>query len=107
MASSLPPGGIENNPPGGIGAIHLAGGSEGGWSLARDVDPSLVPRPLARLPTPLADFLHFEAAGGIVLVVAALVALLWANSPWQDGYHALWSTHLSISLGSRSIDLTL
>src|SRR3954452_1957732 len=88
-------------------AIHSTGGSKGGWSLARDADPSLGRGPLARLPTPLAEFLHFEAAGGIVLVVAAIVALLWANSPWQDSYPTLLSTHLSLSLGSRSIDLTL
>jgi Na+/H+ antiporter NhaA len=27
------------------------------------------------------DFLRLEAAGGIVLVAAALLALVWANSP--------------------------
>ena len=56
--------------------------------------------PLADLPAPLAEFLHLEAAGGVVLVVATAVALVWANSPWQDSYHTLWSTHLDISLGS-------
>jgi NhaA family Na+:H+ antiporter len=75
--------------------------------LARAADPSLGRGPLARLPTPLAEFLHLEAAGGIVLVAAAIVALVWANSPWQDSYHTLWSTHLSFSLGRRSLDLTL
>jgi NhaA family Na+:H+ antiporter len=62
---------------------------------------------LARLPTPVAEFLHLEAAGGIVLVIATVVALVWANSPWQDSYQTLWSTHLDIELGSRSLDLTL
>jgi NhaA family Na+:H+ antiporter len=75
--------------------------------VTREVDPSLGRAPPVRLPTPLVEFLHFEAAGGIVLVVAAVVALIWANSPWQDSYHTLWSTHLSLSLGSRSLDLTL
>jgi NhaA family Na+:H+ antiporter len=63
--------------------------------------------PLARLPAPLTEFLHLEAAGGIVLVAATLAALIWANSPWQDAYHTLWSTALEVSLGSHSIDLTL
>ena len=30
---------------------------------------------------PLAEFLHDEAAGGVVLLVATVVALGWANSP--------------------------
>src|SRR3954454_18728939 len=63
--------------------------------------------PLARLPAPLTEFLHLESGGGIVLVVATLVALVWANSPWQDAYRTLWSTPLEIHLGARSIDLTL
>src|SRR6476469_5913766 len=63
--------------------------------------------PLSRLRAPLAEFLHLEAARGIVLVAATVVALVWANSPWQDAYHTLWSTQLEIRLGSHTLDLTL
>jgi NhaA family Na+:H+ antiporter len=56
---------------------------------------------------PLVDFLHTEAAGGIVLLVATAVALLWANSPFQDSYTELWHTHLSINLGDHTLDLDL
>ena len=56
---------------------------------------------------PLADFLHTEAAGGVVLVAATVVALVWANSPWKASYFELWHTHLSLSVGSWSIDLDL
>jgi NhaA family Na+:H+ antiporter len=59
------------------------------------------------LIAPLRNFLHTEAAGGVALVIATVVALVWANSPWKDSYVDLWSTHLGISLGSHSIDLTL
>src|SRR5262249_14474539 len=45
--------------------------------------------------------MHVEAAGGIVLAVATVVALVWANSPWQDSYHTLWHTELSIGIGQR------
>jgi Na+:H+ antiporter, NhaA family len=59
-------------------------------------------RPLARyLAQPVGRFLHVEAAGGIVLAVATVVALVWANSPWQDSYHTLWSTNVSIGIGNR------
>ena len=40
-------------------------------------------RALARAAQPLVRFLHVEAAGGIVLLVATVAALIWANSPWR------------------------
>ncbi len=55
---------------------------------------------LARAVRPFVRFSHVEAAGGIVLVVATLAALVWANSPWQAGYEALWATEVRIELGS-------
>jgi len=57
--------------------------------------------------SPLRNFLHTEAAGGVVLVIATLVAIVWANSPWQDSYVTFWHTRLTISLGDHSIDLDL
>jgi Na+:H+ antiporter, NhaA family len=48
---------------------------------------------LARVRAPIARFLAIEASGGILLVAATVVALLWANSPWQDSYEALWEWH--------------
>ncbi len=54
---------------------------------------------LRQLPRPLRHFLHTESGGGIALLVAAVVALVWANSPWSGGYESLWSTELRLSLG--------
>ncbi|MFZ5693625.1 MAG: Na+/H+ antiporter NhaA [Pseudomonadota bacterium] len=47
----------------------------------------------------LQHFLHVEAVGGGVLVLAAVVALIWANSPFAHSYHALWHLPLTIGLG--------
>jgi len=47
----------------------------------------------------LERFLHIEAVSGIVLLVAAAVALIWANSPLTQSYHALWHAHVSIGFG--------
>ncbi len=44
-------------------------------------------------------FLGIEAAGGILLIVASMVALFWANSPWSTSYHALWDTEVKMGLG--------
>ena len=40
-------------------------------------------------------FLRTEAGGGAVLLLAALVALVWANSPWKGAYHDLWQHEIA------------
>jgi len=61
--------------------------------------------------TRLGEILRKETVGGIVLVVAALVAVVWANSPVADGYFALRdftigpeALHLHLSLGQWASD---
>jgi Na+:H+ antiporter, NhaA family len=66
-----------------------------------------VARPGPTFIRPLVDFLHTEAAGGVVLVAATLAALVWANSPWDASYAALWDTRLVVGLGDHSLDLDL
>jgi NhaA family Na+:H+ antiporter len=53
---------------------------------------------------PFQRFVRAEAAGGIVLIACAVIALAWANSPWSASYFALWETHLTI--GGTSVGLT-
>jgi len=53
------------------------------------------------------EFLDTEAGGAVVLLTATLVALVWANSPWADSYHRLWSTELSLGLGDLRLSLDL
>ena len=47
---------------------------------------------------PLKDFLRKEAAGGIVLFAAAVVALIWANSPAGGAYEDLWELEVWLDL---------
>ena len=47
---------------------------------------------------PLSRFLHVEAAGGILLVLATIVALIWANA-WPASYQSFWSTEVRINVG--------
>lgn len=44
----------------------------------------------------LARFLRTETVGGSLLLIAAAVALLWANSPWASSYTTMTETVLAI-----------
>jgi NhaA family Na+:H+ antiporter len=79
-------------------------GVEGGITLPWSRTNRPVPR---RVVQPLQAFLEQETSSAAMLIGAAVVALVWANSPWSASYGELWSTRLSIGLGSSSIDLDL
>jgi NhaA family Na+:H+ antiporter len=57
--------------------------------------PFLVERALVALQ----QFLHVEAVSGVVLLMAAAAALLWANSPFVHSYHDVWNLPISLRLG--------
>lgn len=63
--------------------------------------------PLVRLLSPLRDFLHAEAAGGILLVAAAVIAVAWANSPWSDSYRSLWDSQVGLTVAGHTLSLSL
>jgi NhaA family Na+:H+ antiporter len=51
--------------------------------------------------------LRTETAGGLLLLLAAGAALIWANSPWGTSYHALTGTHVGSDALGLHLDLTL
>jgi Na+/H+ antiporter NhaA len=55
------------------------------------------------LAAPVRSFLSTEEGGAFVMLGAAIAALLWANSPWWHSYENVWTTGLSIRLGSHGI----
>ena len=59
----------------------------------------------------VAQVLRTETVGGGLLLAAAVLALLWANSPWNEAYHGLRDTtvgpsalHLDLTLGTWAAD---
>ena len=59
--------------------------------------------PRVSLPPFARRFLATEAAGGVVLVIAAVAALVWANSPWSDTYDTFWHTHVELRVGTFGV----
>ena len=76
----------------------------------RDGAPAVNPSPLtwigsdrllaSRIARPMLRFFRFQAGGGVAMLVAAAVALAWANSPWQDSYHTLLNSHTRVEFGN-------
>ncbi len=70
-------------------------------SLAAPPGASKNVRALAlKVRGPVEHFLHLETSGGMVLLLAAAVALIWANSSFAHSYHALWHTPMVFNIGS-------
>jgi len=64
-------------------------------------------RPVETMVRPFQEFANRASSSGVLLIAAAIVALVWANSPWGESYTGLWETKLSIGLGSVSIEKDL
>ncbi|KUI40646.1 sodium:proton antiporter [Mycobacterium sp. GA-1199] len=61
----------------------------------------------------VSSILRRETVGGAILLVAAAVALVWANSPWSESYFALrdmrvggepFGLHLDLTVGTWAAD---
>jgi NhaA family Na+:H+ antiporter len=76
-------------------------------SASASILPPPPPSPIERLLSPFGRFMRTESAGGLVLIVSTLAALVAANSAWAPAYHALWETPLSFRLGSSLLEYSL
>jgi NhaA family Na+:H+ antiporter len=77
-----------------------------------DVTQPPRPGPAQRVSVPTlspSSKLYFgtEAGGSALLLVATVLALAWANSPWSDTYASFWSTQASIGIGGAELSLDL
>jgi len=57
-----------------------------------------------RFVAPFVRFTRIEAASGVVLLVAAVVAMVWANSRWSATYFGILETPLIVDLGPFHFD---
>jgi len=69
-----------------------------------DPSPQAAPRRAAR------SFEYFARTGslsGLLLLISAVLALAWANSPWHASYFVLWEQRVSLHFPALSLDLSL
>lgn len=53
--------------------------------------------------SPFQKFVKIESSSGILLLIATILALVWANSPLSESYHSLWE--YKIGFTSESFEL--
>lgn len=66
--------------------------------MANDNNPKAQPL-VSVLMRPLESFFKMDSAAGLLLMAAAAVALIWANSPWSEQYFALWQIPVTAGMG--------
>lgn len=69
-----------------------------------------IPRPQVlteRALSALDRFSRIEALSGIALLLAALAALIWANSSVADSYEHFWHTQITLGVGDFSVSRSL
>ena len=62
---------------------------------------------LHQLSGPARRFLRTEAGSAALLLVATVLAVGWANSPWSDTYTRLLSTQATLSVGQWQLSMDL
>ena len=81
---------------------HIPPRSRG--TLRAQADRSYVSRAII---LPVQKYMHTESIGGIVLLIATVAALGWANSPWREEYHHILELHLHIDVTIFAVDLSI
>ncbi len=63
--------------------------------------------PIDRIRQPFDAVLGAQTSGGVLLFIATVVAMVWANSPWAESYHHLWAQHIVVGNATWRLDLSL
>ncbi len=64
-------------------------------------------RSIDKLMRPLQTFARHKLAGAGLLMLATVVAIGWANSPWKHSYHQLLEIQVRVGIGDLQLDKTL
>lgn len=82
----------------------MAGGGRRRNGLRQGEQPTLADR----LISPFQWFARMQTAGGLLLLAFAVVAMVWANSPWGASYHHLWhDLDLTLEAGHHGMSMSI
>src|SRR5690554_2622881 len=59
------------------------------------------------LVKPVNQFISKSTTDGMVLFIAAVIAIFFANSPWADAYNSIWQHNIGISFGDLELKMSL
>lgn len=80
-------------------------GSHGQQAVDGKPSPNVLGRSSWEETVRIGDILRKETVGGMVLIVAALVAIIWANSPWASSYFAVRDFHIAIPWANMDLSI--
>ncbi len=60
-----------------------------------------------RFMRPIQNFMRIEAASGVLMLIAAVVAIVWANSSLYESYEHLLDIHFELSFGGFHLEESL
>lgn len=63
--------------------------------------------PIEQVLMPFQQFFKSKSTGGILLIISALMALVWANSPWASYYVSVWETRFTVGYGAFELSKPL
>ena len=75
--------------------------------LTPNILSSTRPEPVERTLASLKRFIKSQVIGSVILLICALVALIWANSPFSHSYFEIWETDIVLSIGTWSLSMTV
>lgn len=72
-----------------------------------DIEASLPKERIDTVMGPFKEFLHIEAASGVILLCVTVIALFLANSGFSEKFLGLWETRVTFGVGSFRMDHSL
>jgi NhaA family Na+:H+ antiporter len=70
-------------------------------------EPKPDPKPIDRLMRPVQLFGQHKLAGAGLLMLATVLAMVWANSPWAESYHHLLHLQVGLNIGDVVLEKSL
>ncbi len=62
---------------------------------------------ISRVLRPAYSFFRLEQASGVLLIAVAIIAIVWANSPFASAYFSIWESKVGFGFGSFRIEKDL